>query len=364
MAESSLTLSDFDYDLPESFIAQTPVEPRDSSRLMRVDRRSGQISHHIFRDIVDYLHAGDVLVLNNTRVMPARLHAVKAGTGGSVEVLLLRRLPNPPDGRRWHVLVGGRRVVPGVQLMFGTDGIYATVLETLDESERIIEFNVPIDEYLDELGETPLPPYITTPLIDPERYQTVYSRVVGSAAAPTAGLHFTPELLHRLREKGVQFAYCTLHIGLGTFLPVRVEDIRTHKIHREMAQLSPEDARVINEAKLAGGRIIAVGTTVARTLETAGILAEGGDPGDPSAPAAACPLQPVIAFERDTDLFIYPGYRWRVVDALITNFHLPKSTLLMMIAAFSTRSIILNAYEQAKQHGYRFFSFGDAMLLY
>ncbi|MGQ9907883.1 MAG: tRNA preQ1(34) S-adenosylmethionine ribosyltransferase-isomerase QueA [Candidatus Flexifilum sp.] len=364
MAEPSLTLSDFDYDLPQSFIAQTPVEPRDSSRLMRVDRRTGAISHHIFREIVDYLHSGDVLVLNNTRVMPARLHAVKAETGGSVEVLLLRRLPDPPDGRRWHVLVGGRRVTPGVRLVFGADGIDATVIEALDESERIIEFNVPLDDHLDKLGETPLPPYITTPLIDPERYQTVYSRVLGSAAAPTAGLHFTPELLHQLREKGVQFAYCTLHIGLGTFLPVRVEDISAHKIHREMAQLTAENARVINEAKLAGGRIVAVGTTVARTLETAGILAEGGDPGCPSAPASVCPWQPVIAFERDTDLFIYPGYRWRVVDALITNFHLPKSTLLMMIAAFSTRSIILNAYETAKQHGYRFFSFGDAMLLY
>lgn len=363
MAESTLTLSDFDYDLPVSFIAQTPLEPRDSSRLMRVSRRSGAIDHHIFRDIIDFLHPGDVLVLNNTRVMPARLHAVKAETGGAVEVLLLRRLPVPTDGTRWHVVVGGRRVLPGVQLVFGASGITATVIEELEEAERVIEFNTPIDDKLDVLGETPLPPYITTPLIDPERYQTVYSRVTGSAAAPTAGLHFTPELLHRLREKGVQFAYCTLHIGLGTFLPVRVEDITQYQIHRELAQLSADDARTINDARLAGGRIVAVGTTVARTLETAGILAEGGDPGQPHLPANACPWKPVIAFERDTDLFIYPGYRWRVVDALVTNFHLPKSTLLMMISAFATRAIIGSAYEEAKRQSYRFFSFGDAMLL-
>jgi len=364
MAEPSLTLSDFDYDLPESFIAQTPLEPRDSARLMRVNRRTGQIDHHIFRDIIDFLYPGDVLVLNNTRVMPARLHATKAETGGAVEVLLLRRLPTPASGQRWHVVVGGRRIVPGMELVFGTSGVRAVVIEALEESERIIEFNMPIDDRLDALGETPLPPYITTPLIDPERYQTVYSRVVGSAAAPTAGLHFTPDLLHRVCQKGVQLAYCTLHIGLGTFLPVRVEDITQHRIHRELAQLSVNDARIINEARLAGGRIIAVGTTVARTLETAGILAEGGDPGRPDVPAAACAWKPVTACEHDTDLFIYPGYRWRVVDALVTNFHLPKSTLLMMVSAFASRSIIHDAYEEAKRQGYRFFSFGDAMLLY
>lgn len=364
MAQPSLTLADFDYDLPEAFIAQTPVEPRDSSRLLRVSRRTGERSHHIFRDIVEYLHPGDVLVLNNTRVMPARLHAVKSETGGAVEVLLLKRLPIPADGSRWQVLVGGRRVLPGVQLTFGATGITAEVIEALDESERIIQFNTPIDDKLDQLGEIPLPPYITTPLIDPERYQTVYNRYAGSAAAPTAGLHFTPELLHRLREKGVIFAYCTLHIGLGTFLPVRIDDITQYQIHHERAILSENDARIINEAKLAGGRIIGVGTTVARTLETAGILAEGGDPADPYAPAEACPWKPVAAFDRDTNLYIYPGYRWRAVDALITNFHLPKSTLLMMISSFASREIVFSAYEEAKRTGYRFFSFGDAMFLY
>lgn len=354
-----MKLSDFDYDLPEHFIAQTPIEPRDSSRVMLLDRTGGMIDHAIFRDIFGWINAGDVLVLNVTRVIPARLYATKADSGGKVEVLLLRQL----DETRWQALVGGRRVLASTRLVFGNSGVEGDVTEVLHESERIIRFNQPINDWLDQLGEMPLPPYIHTRLEDAERYQTVYSQQRGSAAAPTAGLHFTPELLHALRAKGVIFAQVTLDIGLGTFQPVKADDIREHHIHSERAVLSATDAKIINEAKLAGGRIIAVGTTVVRTLETAGILSEGGDPSHPDRPADACPWRPVIAFERDTDLFIYPGYRWRVVDAMITNFHLPKSTLLMMISAFAGRENVLNAYETAKREGYRFFSFGDAMFI-
>lgn len=354
-----MNLSDFDYELPESFIAQTPVEPRDSSRLMLLNRQTGEIEHRVFRNIIDLIHPGDVLVLNNTRVMAARLQATKAETGGAVEVLLLRQL----DVRRWHVLVGGRRVNPGTALVFGDTGITAEVTETLEEAERVVQFSQPINDRLDEMGTVPLPPYIHVPLANPERYQTVYSRQEASAAAPTAGLHFTDELLLQLRQKGVLFAYCTLEIGLGTFKPVAVERIEDHHIHSERAILTAENARIINETKLAGGRVIAVGTTVARTLETAGILSEGGDPANPAQSVDACPWRPVIAFERDTNLFIYPGYRWRVVDAMATNFHLPKSTLLMMVSSFAGRENIRHAYEVAKQAGYRFFSFGDAMFI-
>ena len=354
-----MKLTDFDYDLPDSFIAQTPAEPRDSSRLLLLDRQNGAIEHQIFREIIDYIHPGDVLVLNTTRVIPARLHATKADTGGAVEVLLLRQL----DDVRWQALVGGRRVLEGTKLIFGDSGISAEISEVLQESERVVRFSESINDWLDKLGEMPLPPYIHTPLVDPERYQTVFGQEKGSAAAPTASLHFTPELLHALRAKGVIFAQVTLHIGLGTFMPVKVDDIRDHHIHSERAMLSATDAKIINEGKLAGGRIIAAGTTVTRTLETAGILSEGGDPAHPDAPLDACPWRPVIAFERDTDLFIYPGYRWRVVDAMITNFHLPKSTLLMMISSFAGRDQVFNAYETAKREGYRFFSFGDAMFI-
>ncbi len=354
-----MTLSDYDYDLPELFIAQTPVEPRDSSRLLLLDRATGAIEHHIFREIVDYINPGDVLVINTTRVIPARLHATKAETGGGVEVLLLRQL----DDVRWQALVGGRRVLTGTKLIFGDTGISAEVIEELEESERVIRFDQPINDRLEQLGEMPLPPYIHTPLADPERYQTVFSQQKGSAAAPTASLHFTPELLVALRAKGVIFAQVVLHVGLGTFMPVKTEDIEDFHIHAERAMLTATDAKIINEGKLAGGRIIAAGTTVARTLETAGILSEGGDPAHPDQSPDACPWRPVIAFERDTDLFIYPGYRWRVVDALITNFHLPKSTLLMMISSFAGRDTVFNAYETAKREGYRFFSFGDAMFI-
>ncbi len=354
-----MNLSDFDYDLPDSFIAQTPVEPRDSSRLLVLNRQTGTLEHRIFRDIVEYIHSGDVLVVNNTRVIPARLQAVKTATGGAVELLLLRQL----DDTRWQALAGGRRVEAGTQLSFPGSAITAEVIEKLDGSERLINFSQPVNDLLLELGETPLPPYIHTRLDDAERYQTVYSRYDGSAAAPTAGLHFTPELLLSLKHRGVQMAYCTLHIGLDTFQPVRVEQIERHPMHSERATLSSDDARIINEAKLAGGRIIAVGTTSARTLETAAILSAGGDPSRPHELPDMCPWRPVIAFDRDTNLFIYPGYRWRAVDAMITNFHLPKSTLLMMISAFAGRDNVMNAYETAKREGYRFFSFGDAMLI-
>ncbi|MDX1994865.1 MAG: tRNA preQ1(34) S-adenosylmethionine ribosyltransferase-isomerase QueA [bacterium] len=354
-----MNLNDFDYDLPEHFIAQTPVEPRDSSRLMIVNRAEQTLYHTVFREIVDFINPGDVLVMNSTRVIPARLRATKAGTGGAAEILLLKQLTET----RWRVLIGGKRTLPGLVLNIHDSPITATIVSELEEAEREIEFSEPIAPYLQQLGEMPLPPYIHTQLQDKERYQTVYSREEGSAAAPTAGLHFTPELLLALREKGVHLAYCTLHVGLDTFLPVRVEDIKTHKIHSERAVLTAENAHVINQAKLAGGRIIAVGTTTARTLETAGILSAGGDPAHPEANGEVCAWRPVIAFERDTDLFIYPGYQWRAVDALITNFHLPKSTLLMMISALAGREFVLRAYEAAKQEGYRFFSFGDAMFI-
>lgn len=354
-----MKLSEFDYDLPQNFIAQAPVEPRDSSRLMTLNRETGDLIHHRFFEIEAMLNTGDVLVLNTTRVIPARLHARKAETGGAVEILLLKRL----DDTHWRGLVGGRRVQPGTTLEFEGADLKAEVIEAHEESERIIRFSQPIDDLLTTLGTTPLPPYINATLSDPERYQTVYSREQGSAAAPTAGLHFTPDLLLRLREKGVLFANCLLHIGLDTFQPVKVEDITDHKIHSERAYLSATDAKIINDAKLAGGRVIAVGTTAARTLETAGILSEGGDPAHPEASPDACPWRPVIAFDADTNLFIYPGYRWRVLDGIITNFHLPKSTLLMMISAFAGREIVLNAYETAKREGYRFFSFGDAMFI-
>jgi S-adenosylmethionine:tRNA ribosyltransferase-isomerase len=353
-----VNVSDFDYHLPQESIAQTPVEPRDASRLMHIRRSDGQVSHHIFRDLPGFLRAGDVLVMNDTRVIPARLFGKKTATGGGAELLLLSKA----DETTWHALVGGRGLSAGAQISLDC-GVTATVTQALHESERIVRFSEPIEPYLNDYGQMPLPPYIRAPLIDRERYQTVYSRHEGSAAAPTAGLHFTPELLASLRNTGVKFAWCTLHIGLGTFQPVKVERIADHVMHYERALLSAEDARIINEAKLAGGRIIAVGTTSARTLETAGILSEGGTPDTAYQTAEACPWRPVVAFEGDTNLFIYPGYRWRVLDGIITNFHLPKSTLLMMISALVGRKTLLGAYETAVREGYRFFSFGDAMFI-
>ncbi|MGB7339945.1 MAG: tRNA preQ1(34) S-adenosylmethionine ribosyltransferase-isomerase QueA [Phototrophicaceae bacterium] len=354
-----MNVTDFDYDLPQSFIAQEPMYPRDASKLMVLDKVSGAIEHHIFHDILDLLNTGDVLVMNNTRVIPARLPAYKIETQGKAEILLLRQYTDTD----WKVIVGGRGITEGTELGFEGSNVIATVIEMLHESQRVVRFSQSVNDLLEDLGEMPLPPYIHHRLEDDERYQTVYSRNKGSAAAPTAGLHFTPDLLIALRDKGVKLAYVTLHIGLDTFQPVKVDKVQEHKIHSEWATLGADDAKIINEAKLAGKRIIAVGTTSARTLETAGILSAGGDPAAPTATAGMCAWRPVIAFERDTNLFIYPGYEWHVVDAMITNFHLPKSTLLMMISSFCGREHILNAYEVAKQEDYRFFSFGDGMFI-
>lgn len=354
-----MNIQDFDYDLPETLIAQEPLEPRDSSKLMVLNRQNKTQSHHIFRDIIDYIRPNDVLVLNNTRVIPARIPAHRQDTGGKLEVLLLRQV----DDLTWHVLIGGKRVVEGMKIVFAGVPLQAEIKTIIADSEVEVQFSEPVENFLYDIGRTPLPPYIHTELEDSERYQTIYSRYEGSAAAPTAGLHFTPDLLIALRDKGVKFAYCTLHIGLDTFLPVREDDITQHKIHTERAILTSENAKIINDAKLAGGRIIAIGTTTARTLETAGILSAGGDPSDPAASENMCPWRPVAAFEQDTSLYIYPGYKWRVVDALVTNFHLPKSTLIMMISSFAGRDFVLASYELAKSSGYRFYSFGDAMLI-
>ncbi len=353
--------SDFDYDLPPEQIAQTPIEPRDASRLMVLNRADGSITHRVFRDISEYLHPGDMLVFNQTRVIPARLHGRKVATGGKVEFLLLRREAD----RTWRGLIGGHNVSEGMRLRFdGPDGasIEGTAIGSPDEAERVIRFDASLRPLLDRLGETPLPPYIHQRLADPERYQTVYAREDGSAAAPTAGLHFTPDLLARLREQGVSMAFCTLHIGLDTFQPVREEVMEEHKIHTERAILSAEDAAVINAAKQTGGRIVAVGTTSVRTLETAALRGAGID--DPYAEdGGECVWRPVAALDEPTSLFIRPGYRFRAVDALITNFHLPRSTLLALVSAFAGREAILAAYRVAQQKGYRFYSFGDAMLI-
>jgi S-adenosylmethionine:tRNA ribosyltransferase-isomerase len=354
-----MNVSDFDYELPEDLIAQEPLQARDASRLMVLDRASGTIAHHHFRDIVELIDPGDVLVLNTTRVIPARLQAIKAETKGAVEILLLRQL----DDRCWHVMAGGKRVNTGLRLEFPGNTVTATIIDDLEGPERILQFDQSINSQLADLGEVPLPPYIHTHLEDGERYQTIYGQVEGSAAAPTAGLHFTGDTLLQLRNKGVQLAYCTLHIGLNTFQPVRVGKVEDHPIHSEYAILTAENASIINNAKLAGQRIIAVGTTSARTLESAAITSAGGDPSCPTDTIDLCPWRPVIAFEQETGLFIYPGYQWRVVDALVTNFHLPRSTLLMMVSAFAERETILKAYENARQNHYRFYSFGDAMFI-
>ncbi len=354
--------SDFDYELPPEQIAQTPVEPRDASRLLVLNRADGTIAHRHFRDVGEYLSPGDVLVFNQTRVIPARLRGRKLPSGGKVELLLLRR----EGDQTWRGLVGGKHIDPGVRLAFtGADGvtIEGVVIDAGERSERIVRFDQPISPLLESLGEVPLPPYIHHPLADPERYQTVYARVPGSAAAPTAGLHFTPSLLTDLRRKGVQMAYCTLHIGLDTFQPVREEHIESHRMHTEWAILSADDARMINEARLAGGRIVAVGTTSVRTLETAALRSAGITDNPYAAQGNLCSWRSVVAIDGPTDLFIRPGYHFRAVDVMITNFHLPRSTLLMLVAAFAGRETILDAYRIACQEGYRFYSFGDAMLI-
>lgn len=365
----------FDYNLPPAFIAQQPAEPRDSSRLLVLHRESGTIEHRYFRDIGDYLNAGDLLVGNDSRVIPARLYGHKP-TGGAVEIFLLRQLDE--SGSRWECLVRGRGLTEGVEINLAPNpqspisnpqSLRASIVSVLHSGSRVVNFAEPVRPYLDELGEIPLPPYITEYSGDAERYQTIYSRPEGSVAAPTAGLHFTPELLLALREKGVGWETVTLHVGLDTFRPVTAEAVEDHEIHTEWAGLSARTAKAINETTLAGGRVVAVGTTSVRTLEWGGTGAQGIDPYD----TEACPWKRVAAFEGAVNLFIRPGYRYRAVDALITNFHLPRSSLLMLVSAFvaqahvddldAGRQILLDAYEIAKADSYRFFSFGDAMLI-
>lgn len=344
--------SDFDYDLPDSFIAQTPVEPRDSSRLMVLNRQTGAIEHRIFREIGAYLRPGDLLVVNQTRVIPARLAARKE-TGGKAEILLLRR----ESDTVWECLVGGKGLGVGKRLGLA-DGLEAEVVEALEGSRRRVRFDEPVEGHLPLDGQMPLPPYIHTKLDDPERYQTVYAKTPGSAAAPTAGLHFTPRLMDELRAKGVDFAEVTLHVGLDTFAPVTEADPREHVIHTEWCELTPETAAKINAVKAAGGRVIGVGTTSVRTLESA--ASSTADGGQGTVNGLRSTVEP---FSGPTSIFILPGYRYKVLDAIITNFHLPKSTLIMMISAFAGRETVLNAYETAKREGYRFFSFGDAMFI-
>lgn len=357
-----MKLSDFDYQLPPELIAQTPVEPRDSSRLLVVPRDSGPIEHRSFHEVGSYLRPGDLLVLNQTRVIPARLRGHKIPTGGAIEVLLLRQL----DSRTWEALVGGKNILAGSRMSLekAAKVIDAEVIRVLDGARRVIQFSEPVNSQLEALGEVPLPPYIHEPLADPERYQTVFARDEGSAAAPTAGLHFTPDLLIDLMQQGVELAYCTLNIGLGTFQPVQAENIDEHPMHSEWASLSARDAQAINEARLQGRRIIAVGTTAVRTLESAAILSAGGDPATGKMPPEGyCPWRPVVAFEQETRLYIRPGYRFRVVDGMITNFHLPRSTLLMLVSAFLGHTRTMEAYRIAREERYRFYSFGDAMLI-
>lgn len=335
--------ADFDYELPPERIAQTPIEPRHSSRLLVLDRARAGLEHTTFWNIRDYLRAGDLLVINRTRVIPARLFAHKE-SGGKVEILLLRR----QDELTWEALVGGKRLTPGKRLTIES-GPGLVVLSDLEGPRRLLRFDQPIEASLAQAGQMPLPPYIHEPLKDPERYQTVYSQTPGSAAAPTAGLHFTSELMDALRASGIGFASVTLHVGLDTFAPVNEDDPREHHIHTEWCELPAETAAAVNAARQAGGRIIAVGTTSVRTLE--------------SAARAAAPGEAVAAFAGPTDLFILPGYSFRAVDGMVTNFHLPKSTLIMLVSAFAGQERILSVYRQAAELNYRFFSFGDAMLI-
>lgn len=341
----NLQKSDFYFDLPEELIAQDPLEDRSSSRLLVLDKETGETSHHIFKEVINYLNPGDCLVLNNTKVIPARLIGHKEDTGAAIEVLLLKRKENDI----WETLVKpGKKCKPGTKIVFGEGLLHATVLETVEDGNRLIQFSYEgiFEEILDKLGEMPLPPYITHKLKDKNRYQTVYAKYEGSAAAPTAGLHFTKELLQQIEEKGIDIAYVTLHVGLGTFRPVKVDNILEHHMHSEFYQVTREAADKINKAKKEGHRVICVGTTSCRTVESAadenGMVNTGCD---------------------NTEIFIYPGYKFKVLDALITNFHLPESTLVMLVSALAGREHILNAYEEAIREKYRFFSFGDAMLI-
>ena len=337
--------SDFYFDLPQELIPQDPLEDRSSSRLLVLNKDTGAIEHHIFKEITDYLNPGDCLVINDTKVIPARLYGNKIGTDAKIELLLLKRKENDI----WETLVKpGKKAKPGSKISFGGGLLTGEVLDVVEEGNRLIRFtyNGIFEEILDVLGQMPLPPYITHQLKDKNRYQTVYAKHDGSAAAPTAGLHFTPELLAILKEKGVKIAHVTLHVGLGTFRPVKVEDVTQHHMHSEFYSIEESQAKLINDTKAAGGRIISVGTTSCRTLESA-----SGENGI------------VKAGSGWTDIFIYPGYRFKVLDCLITNFHLPESTLLMLVSALAGKEHILNAYETAVQERYRFFSFGDAMLI-
>ena len=344
-SENKMSLHDYYYDLPEELIAQDPLEDRSSSRLMVLDKETGNVEHHVFKEIIDYLNPGDCLVINDTKVLPARLYGNKVGTDAKIEVLLLKRREKDV----WETLVKpGKKCKPGTVINFGDGILTGEVIDVVEEGNRLIKFNYEgiFEEVLDRLGEMPLPPYITHKLKDKSRYQTVYAKYEGSAAAPTAGLHFTKELLEKIREKGVKIAHVTLHVGLGTFRSVKVDNILEHHMHSEFYMVDEEDANLINTCKENGGRIISVGTTSTRTLETVtdenGVVHEGSG---------------------WTQIFIYPGYKFKAIDCLITNFHLPESTLIMLVSALAGREKVLNAYEIAVKEKYRFFSFGDAMFI-
>lgn len=342
---TELKKSDFYFDLPQELIAQDPLEDRSASRLLVLDRKTGAVEHHTFREITNYVRSGDCLVLNNTKVIPARLMGVKEDTGAAIEVLLLKRRDNDV----WETLVKpGKKARPGAKIVFGDGCLRAEVLDVEEEGNRLIRFDYEgiFEEVLDRLGEMPLPPYITHKLQDKNRYQTVYAKYEGSAAAPTAGLHFTEELLAQIEEMGVNIAYVTLHVGLGTFRPVKADNLSEHHMHSEHYEVTPETAELINRTKESGGRVICVGTTSCRTVESA--ADESGR------------VQPGCG---DTEIFIYPGYRFKVLDCLITNFHLPESTLVMLVSALAGREKVLAAYREAVEERYRFFSFGDAMLV-
>lgn len=340
-----LLKKDFYFDLPQELIAQDPLEDRSSSRLLVLDKKTGEMEHHVFHDIVDFLNKGDCLVLNNTKVIPARLMGVKPETGAAIEILLLKRRENDI----WETLVKpGKKAKVGAVISFGDGILTGEVVDVVEEGNRLIQFHYEgiFEEVLDKLGEMPLPPYITHKLQDKNRYQTVYAKYEGSAAAPTAGLHFTKELLQKVEEKGVNIAYVTLHVGLGTFRPVKEENLINHHMHSEFYQVTPEAAEIINSTKEKGGRVICVGTTSCRTIESA-----ANDEGK------------VIPGCDNTEIFIYPGYQFKVLDNLITNFHLPESTLIMLVSALAGREHVLHAYETAVEMKYRFFSFGDAMFI-
>ncbi|HJI57807.1 MAG: tRNA preQ1(34) S-adenosylmethionine ribosyltransferase-isomerase QueA [Pseudoruminococcus massiliensis] len=337
--------SDFYYDLPEELIAQTPLEPRDSSRLMVLHKKTGEIEHRHFYDILDYLNEGDCLIMNDSRVLPARIYGVKDETNANVEFLLL----NCIEGKKWEALAKpGKRAKIGTSFSFGDGLMHCKVIDILDDGNRILEFECEGNFYenLDKLGQMPLPPYIHEKLKDKERYQTVYSREIGSAAAPTAGLHFTKELMKKAQEKGVKIGFVTLHVGLGTFRPVKVDDVTKHKMHSEHYDMSEETANLINETHKNGGRVFCVGTTSCRTVES--VAKREGE---------------IKASDGMTDIFIYPGFEFKAMDCLITNFHLPESTLIMLVSAFAGYDNIMNAYKTAVAEKYRFFSFGDAMLI-